>query len=261
VQEKNVLKAEQFGDRLRFLRNCLGITQTEMARLLGNKSHTSLALYEGNFQKPNHSKLEKLSMIGLTTVDWLLNGKVDIGVCEKIKSTLRRIGKESDVAKTLGVTIEYLHAIRDKRIAPSDVFILHLCNMYGLNKYEVLAGTFPLQTASPTLRNSKEDYELQRTHAFETSLSKLGLLEVWYNLRDEIFKDPKAVERIYSFIKDKTTQEQINEKIKYYEGQIDMLRGMLKEKAIEAGTLNLEKGKLASKIDELQRHLNKALNA
>jgi transcriptional regulator with XRE-family HTH domain len=244
---------ESLGERVKFLRQCLGKTQTEMAHLLGMKRYTSFARYEDNSRMPDQLGIEKMATVGLTTVNWIQNGEIEKKICEKIKSTRMRFGKVRDVAQKLGVTVEYIRAIEDYSIAPSEVFIYHLCNVYHLNKYEMLAGTFPGQAASPTLYNSKEDYELNRTHAFETSLSKLGLLEIWYELREEIFKDPKIVGRLSSYVKDKTTQEQMNEKEKYFQGQIDMLRGMLQEKAREVGALTLENGKLASKVDDLER--------
>lgn len=245
---------ESLGARIKFLRECLGKSQTEMANLLGISKYTSFARYESGSRRPDKLALEKLASAGCTTVAWLIEGKVDRKVCEKIHATRMRFGKIGEVSQRLGVTRGYLRSMEDGRLAPSEAFISLLSGAFGLNKYELLAGTNPMLPALPSLRSDGADYEVERMYAFEEALSEAGLFEAWRELREMMFGFPLLVEKILSFLKRKN-KRQVDEKTRYLQGQIDLLRGMLHDKTVEADALTLKKGELTARVHALQGHI------
>ncbi len=254
---------ETLGNRIRVVRKCLGKTQTEMASLLGIKRYASISRYEDDSRKPDHAKLETIAKYGSTTIDWLLTGHINREIGEKINSTIMGMGKGREVSEKisplLNVTPEYISAICNFKIEPSETFIDSFCNLLKLNKYEVLSGTNPHLSAMPSLKNSSEDYEIARLHQFEGELVKINLFEEWNELRDFLFNNPNAVERLLAYLKNKDIETQLNEKAKYYEGQIDLLRDMLHKKTLETNEINFEKATLKIELEDLKRQFKQKI--
>ncbi len=73
---------DTIGERLRFLRKRLGLSQKEMAQKLGI-SRVALARYENNKRYPDTAILAKIAQILGVSLDWLVTGKGEMFTSER----------------------------------------------------------------------------------------------------------------------------------------------------------------------------------
>ena len=71
---------EHFGNRLKQKRKAKGLTQGQLAKLLGMEKHNAVSNWENSISKPSADDLEKLSEILETSTDWLLKGVEKYGI-------------------------------------------------------------------------------------------------------------------------------------------------------------------------------------
>jgi len=66
---------DNLGDRIREIRERLGLNQSETAMRLGLGGPAAVSKYEKNQREPEIAVLIKLSVLGNVSLDWLLTGK------------------------------------------------------------------------------------------------------------------------------------------------------------------------------------------
>lgn len=82
---------DTIGKRIKFIREKLGLNQSQLAKEIGLESAMAISKYESDQREPDISKLIKLSELGNTSLDWLLTGadiivrKGDETVCIEAK--------------------------------------------------------------------------------------------------------------------------------------------------------------------------------
>lgn len=64
-------RRKRFGDKIRMMRQLLGLTQSDLATKLG-VTKSAITLYETGKSEPNFKNLIKLSRVLSVTTDWLL---------------------------------------------------------------------------------------------------------------------------------------------------------------------------------------------
>lgn len=75
MQEKNKKFFEEFGERLRFIREKLGLSQKEFAAKLGFASYKAIGKFEKGERMPNAEALVFLTNLGPYNLHWLITGK------------------------------------------------------------------------------------------------------------------------------------------------------------------------------------------
>jgi transcriptional regulator with XRE-family HTH domain len=80
MQEKNKKKFAAFGKRLRFIRESLGLNQTEFAKKLGYDSYKAIGRFERGERLPNIEAIIHLVNLGNYDLHWLLTGKTSLAV-------------------------------------------------------------------------------------------------------------------------------------------------------------------------------------
>lgn len=65
----------KLSERIKFVREKLGISQSVLAKELGLESPMAISSYESGKTEPDISKLIKLSKMANVTLDWLLTGE------------------------------------------------------------------------------------------------------------------------------------------------------------------------------------------
>lgn len=65
----------KLSERIKFVREKLGISQSVLAKELGLESPMAISSYESGKTEPDTSKLIKLSKMANVTLDWLLTGE------------------------------------------------------------------------------------------------------------------------------------------------------------------------------------------
>jgi len=73
--ENNESKA--LGQRIRLVRNRLGLTQSQFAELCGFGTPVGVTLYEGGRKRPDLRLLVNIARAGGVSLDWLLTGSED----------------------------------------------------------------------------------------------------------------------------------------------------------------------------------------
>ncbi len=248
---------DSLGQRIRFLRLCMEKSQIELAKMLGNKRYGSVARYEDGTRRPTLSKVALLARAGNVTTDWLLTGTVDVEACEKFKNVRGRLGNLAEVAKGVNASPDFFRAIEQRLVSPSKEFISLVCEYSSVKARGGEAGASSLFSTSLSARKNKESYDPELTHKLEVRLSEVGLLNAWFELCEVALNDPQVVDRIISFLRDETVQVQSAEQTRYLEGQIDLLRSIVGEKATEMNALTLKNCELASKLRELKSRINR----
>ena len=66
---------DTLGKKIKFIRDKLGLNQSQLAKELGLESAMAISKYESDQREPDISKLIKLSEIGGVSLDWLLTGE------------------------------------------------------------------------------------------------------------------------------------------------------------------------------------------
>jgi transcriptional regulator with XRE-family HTH domain len=75
VKEKFFLENTAFGERLRFLREKAGLSQTALAEKLGYKRSNSVSNLETGKSPPDLKTLQKIASFFNTNLHWLITGK------------------------------------------------------------------------------------------------------------------------------------------------------------------------------------------
>lgn len=70
--------AIDMAERLRFLRKRAGLSQGEVANLIG-VTQQALSNWERGFRPPNRENLLRLAKVYNTTVDWIIGGTKEVG--------------------------------------------------------------------------------------------------------------------------------------------------------------------------------------
>ena len=82
-------RTETFGDRLRVIRELLGLTQQTFAERLGYKSNSQIAAIERNKTFPRVPALQKLSELTPVDFNWLITGQESFGAKNSNTGPLR----------------------------------------------------------------------------------------------------------------------------------------------------------------------------
>jgi transcriptional regulator with XRE-family HTH domain len=75
MQEKNKNIFTDFGERLRFVREKLGLTQSEFASKLGFANYKAISRFERGERLPNIEAIIPLVSLGSFNLHWLITGK------------------------------------------------------------------------------------------------------------------------------------------------------------------------------------------
>jgi len=75
MQGKNQKNFAAFGERLRFVREKLGLSQKEFAMKLGFASYKAISRFERGERLPNAEALISLAALGPFNLHWLITGK------------------------------------------------------------------------------------------------------------------------------------------------------------------------------------------
>lgn len=66
----------EVGSRIKKIRECLKLNQTDFAKKLNmSVSNVTISRYEANERKPNFDTLIAISKLGKVSLDWLITGK------------------------------------------------------------------------------------------------------------------------------------------------------------------------------------------
>jgi transcriptional regulator with XRE-family HTH domain len=98
-----------FSERLKNLRIEKGLTQVELAKMIGLASQSSYQKYETGGAKPRAIKIEKLASLFNVSVSYLL-GETDIRSTSEILEIMETLTKENQ-----DMVIDYAKMLRDKQ--------------------------------------------------------------------------------------------------------------------------------------------------
>jgi transcriptional regulator with XRE-family HTH domain len=125
------------GERIRFLRELKGFNQTELSNAIGFDDKSTISKYEKNQRRPDIDTLSTIASIFEVSLNWLANGEIDIGICNRINHNVALFLKSKSVEKRameLGVSEDFLNAIRLCKIMPSDAFLKKFSSVTHVSK-------------------------------------------------------------------------------------------------------------------------------
>ena len=111
-------------ERLKYARELLGLTQAELANLLGLKGAAAISKWEKEQREIKLSIMDKLATALQTNKEWLLTGEVKKAHSEALNA-IYVLWKEraENLSEKVGVPQEYIDAIRNNEISPSETLI------------------------------------------------------------------------------------------------------------------------------------------
>jgi transcriptional regulator with XRE-family HTH domain len=214
---------ETIGDRIRYLRTLLHLKIHEFAKILDIKLPNTYARYEAGLRVPNIETLEKIAEYSHTTVIFLQTGFIEKKLCKAIKKLRVHLGKTiEEFSGEIEITTDFLKAIEDNKISPSNSFFVYAGKKYGITPHaEALYG-----------------YE-DETRGYLRSLAPVNEIEF---VEDDNSEAPGNVDFDHS-----------ESKIRYYIGQITQLTSLLNDKSIEIAQLLEENRTLKNEIRRLKQ--------
>ncbi|HEX2959103.1 MAG TPA: helix-turn-helix domain-containing protein [Chitinispirillaceae bacterium] len=118
--DKNKSDMDLFGERLKYARELIGMSQSELSEAIGQKGYQTVSRYERGERFPNRTILALLAESLKTTVEWLMTGAIDKTICSAIEDLLfinfDRVDSLAAISKT---NKKYLEAIAAYKISPS----------------------------------------------------------------------------------------------------------------------------------------------
>lgn len=108
-----------FSERIKKVRSILGLSQSEMGKLI-DVNQNSYCSYEKGNRRPSIEKLAILSQIGIS-IGWLVDGNINLNACTGIRNAIIENTKEVNerIAERLDIPYELLIAFTNKKISPS----------------------------------------------------------------------------------------------------------------------------------------------
>jgi len=122
MQAQNKKKRKNLGQRLRMVRNQLGLKQVELAKKLGFNSHVPISRFERGEAVPGLETLVRLAMLAKINLHWLLTGGLsptDLELQTVYDKAITKLAKyiARDIAHYLGereYAEEQLSRLREK---------------------------------------------------------------------------------------------------------------------------------------------------
>ena len=127
----HISKVLGIGERIRYVRQILGMNQSEFAEKIGVESYNTVFRYEKNKRKPNSATIGRICEIGYTTFKWILLGKVNTEICDRLIDSIKSKNIRYEIITMgFGMSSEYLKGIAKYKISPSKKFISKYCDHY-----------------------------------------------------------------------------------------------------------------------------------
>ena len=112
---------ENFGERMKSIREAKKLTQEKLARNIGVSAST-IGMYEQNRREPDLETLKKIAKILNTSLDYLLNLEIFLDKKEKTQAGIRLSGSETELIKLFRSvpedlqrrTLDVLHSLYGK---------------------------------------------------------------------------------------------------------------------------------------------------
>ena len=107
---------------------------------LSNLDKTDLPAIQRHEKEPSKVLLlEVLEKCDAFTPEWLLGGKIDMEVSERILNYMSKNRLDPlSVARETGTTKEFFAAMRDHAIMPSERFVIRFCATYSVSLEEII---------------------------------------------------------------------------------------------------------------------------
>lgn len=164
---QNYIKNESVGERLRYFREVMGMSQAQIAKLF-QESQSNWARYETGTRIP-HTLLIELNENAFIDTDWLLSGRVNTTITNKLEHERRaRFNTQREAALAIRIPEKLLAAIESGCIQPSNELVSTIAASFGINKYMLLNEAFKYH---PTIKSTGDD-TIDRAVAEQLTLSK-----------------------------------------------------------------------------------------
>ena len=120
-------------ERLIQARKLLKLNQGDVAKLVGLKGPAAISKWEKGQRKLSLENVSKLAEVYGVSKEYLVTGRIDINTSEHIRDALRcRVGiKVEDISKKLGKTVQFMQAVINEDVSPSNSVYKELMEVLG----------------------------------------------------------------------------------------------------------------------------------
>jgi transcriptional regulator with XRE-family HTH domain len=125
---------DTFGQRLKFLRETMGIKQKALAEAMHLDEAAAISKYENDQREPDLAGLRIASAFGSVSLDWLICGFVNKNACKYFHEVCIDNDYDAEtVAKKLNVTREFIIAVFEGKISPNGDFLIKAADLLCRN--------------------------------------------------------------------------------------------------------------------------------
>lgn len=115
---------ETIGDRVKFVRKLLGLSQEELAAKIGVAKKATISRYEKGEIKISLDKIAKISARSFVSTDWFVNGSVGKNKCDWIKNEINKRGLNAELfARKVGIPESIIINITEYKLDASEACV------------------------------------------------------------------------------------------------------------------------------------------